>query len=376
MPPVTKSNPAVNLFKVRLIGLFIAISLCLTYFYQIRPWAMGIPGNSTNLWVFTADASLNKHVSSLYPPWRPRIGCLWIAGRLVDGIMKNGLINPQDYQSNNIIVLNVTSQQNQQVSGNYFYTEDYRNCFGLYHAAWLFLLFLILLFMVEDPVFVMFGCFAGLFYMLTPRAFYYSYPWDIPSMVFFTLSYLLWLRQRYAWMLGVIFIGTLFKETVAVTAFLFFFTNLNWRKRLLYFGAAAVSTFLLKIAVTMAVDGKIEIFTADVTSDGASGKFLTLVNSLHELFTPNVNHFIFLNAGTFLVALFLPMRTQIQKGTKAILLIFFAGQMLAGVMSEFRIMLEVLPVSILYLRRTLTDWTNPQPVPAVAQGKSANQGRK
>ena len=376
MQPPPKARLATNSIKVKLIGLFIAVSLCLTYFYQIRPWAMGIPGNSTNLWVFTADASLNQHVNSLYNTWRPRIGGLWIAGRLVDGIMKDGLINPQDYQSNNIIVLNVTSQANQQVIGNYFYTEDYRNCFGLYHAVWLFLLFLILLFMAEDPVFVMFGCFAGLFYMLTPRAFYYSYPWDIPSMVFFTLSYLLWLRQKYAGMLVVIFFGTLFKETVAVTAFLFFFTHLVWRKRFLYFGIAAVSTCLLKVAVTMAVDGKIEIQTAAVTSHGSSGTYLTMVTGLQEIFTPNVNHFIFLNAGTFLVALFLPMRTQIQKGTKTILIIFFAGQLLAGVMSEFRIMLEVLPVSILYLRRTLTDWTSPQPVPVVAQGKTASQGKK
>ena len=61
-----------------------------------------------------------------------------------------------------------------------------------------FLFFVMLLFMAEDPVFVILGCFAGLFYMLTPRAVYYSYPWDMPSMIFFTLSYLLWLKKRTA----------------------------------------------------------------------------------------------------------------------------------------------------------------------------------
>ena len=60
---------------------------------------------------------------------------------MVDGIVKDGLINLQDYQSNNIVVLNVQSQQGQQVFGNYFYTEDYRNTFGLYHAGWLFSVF-------------------------------------------------------------------------------------------------------------------------------------------------------------------------------------------------------------------------------------------
>src|SRR5690349_19701564 len=96
--------------KTKLIGLFIALSLSVTYFYMIRPWAMGMPGNSTNLWVFTADSKVSNHLSSLYKVWRPRIGGLWISGRMVDSIIKDGLINPQDYQSNNIVVVNVTSQ--------------------------------------------------------------------------------------------------------------------------------------------------------------------------------------------------------------------------------------------------------------------------
>jgi len=358
--------------KTKLIGLFIALSLSVTYFYMIRPWALGMPGNSTNLWVFTADSKVNNHLSSLYTVWRPRIGGIWLAGRMVDSIIKDGLINLQDYQSNNIVVLTVTSQQNQQVFGKYFYTEDYRDIFGLYHAAWLFLFFVLLIFLLEDPVFVMLGCFAGLFYMLTPAANYYSYPWDMPSMMFFTLSYLCWLKKRYPLMLVVIFTGTLFKETAAVTAVLFFFTDLNWKKRISYFLAAFVSTLLLKMAITAVVDGKIEILTQDLTRGDQSGKLMTLENNLPVLFGLRWNHFIFVNAGTFIAALFLPMRTKVETGTKAILLLFFCGQLLAGSMNEFRIMLEVLPVSILYLKHALEYWKGQLPVVSESKSKSSS----
>src|SRR5208282_6725512 len=89
-----------------------------------------------------------------------------------------------------------------------------------------------------------------------------------------------------------------------------------------------------------------------------------------NIFTPTVNHFIFVNAGTFLVALFLPMRTKIQRGTKAIILLFFAGELLSGSLNEFRIMLEVLPVSILYLKQTLDDWKQRVPATQGVENKS------
>lgn len=358
----TKTPILTNELKVKLIGLFIALSLSVTYYYLIKPWAMGVPGNSTNLWVFSATSHTNYHLDSLYKVWRPRIGGLYLSGRMVDGIVKDGLINLQDYQSNNIVVLGVQNQEGQQVFGKYFYAEDYRNIFGLYHAGWLFLFFVMLVFMVEDPAFIMLGCFAGLFYMLTPRANYYSYPWDIPSMTFFTLSYLLWVKRRYRLMLVVILFGTLFKETTAVTAVLFFFTDLSWKKRITYFLAAFFSTLLLKIAVTSAIDGRIEILTQDLTQGNSSGKLMTLWSNLQELLGPKWNHFIFVNAGTFVIAMFLPMRTKIEMGTKAVLLVFFCGQLLAGSLSEFRIMLEVLPVSILYLKQTLEGWKPKNPV--------------
>jgi hypothetical protein len=364
--------------KIRLIAVFVALSLSVTYYYIIKPWAMGVPGNSTNFMVFSAMSNASYHLNSLEEVWRPRVGGMWLAGRLVDGIVKNGLINLQDYQNNNIVVLNVQNQEGQQVFGNYFYTEDYRSAFGLYHACWLFLFFVMIIFFVEDPVFVILACFAGLFYMLTPNSGYYSYPWDIPSMTFFTLNYLLWKRKLYAWMLPVFAVGHFFKETVAVTAVLYFFTDLHWRKRIAYFAIAFVLTLLVKMVITEMVEGRIIIIT-QVRGGETHGFFSYLKHNfftyldanLKFIFSLQWNHFVFVNAGTFVLALFLPMRTKIEMGAKAILLLFFGGQLLAGCLNEFRVMLEVLPVSILYLKQTLDGWKEKIPVAQEVQNKSS-----
>jgi hypothetical protein len=85
--------------------------------------------------------------------------------------------------------------------------------------------------LADNPLFVIPLVFAGMVYTLTPTDNVVITPWDLPSMFFWTLSYLLWQRKQYIPMLAVIVLDTAFKETVAVTAFLFFFTTLSWRTR-------------------------------------------------------------------------------------------------------------------------------------------------
>ena len=321
--------------KVRLIALFIALSLSVTYYYIIKPLAMGTPGNSTNFMVFSAMSHADYHLNSLQEVWRPRVGGMWLSGLLVDSVVKEGQLK----------------------------VEDLQHVFGLYHACWLFLFFVMIIFLAEDPVFVIVACFAGLFYMLTPNAGYYSYPWDIPSMTFFTLNFLLWKKKLYTWMFLVFIIGQFFKETVAVTAVLYFFSDMSWRNKIRYFVLAFVFTLIVRLIITKIIEGHIVVIT-EVRQGETHGLFSYLKHNFFEYLMVNVrfllslqwNQFIFVNAGAFVVALFLPMRTKIEMGTKAVLLLFFCGQMVAGCLNEFRVMLEVLPVSILYLRQTLEGW--------------------
>jgi hypothetical protein len=196
-------------------------------------------------------------------------------------------------------------------------------------------------------------------------------------MTFFTLNFLLWKKKLYAWMLPVFVIGQFFKETVAVTAVLYFFTDLNWQKKIRYFALAFVLTIIVRLTITKLIEGHVVVIT-EVRQGETHGFFSYLRHNFFEYFVVNVkfllslqwNQFVFVNAGVFVVSLFLPIRTKIEMGTKAVLLLFFCGQMVAGCVNEFRLMLEVLPISILYLRQTLEGWKTKTAVTQEIERKS------
>ncbi|HYA78894.1 MAG TPA: hypothetical protein VED19_00105 [Candidatus Nitrosopolaris sp.] len=322
--------------RTKLMAAFIALSLCVTWFALMRAAANGNSKNSLTLYVFVADSHSRGHYDQLADVWKPRIGGNWIAGRLADTFAEDGRLTEAAYQ----------------------------NVFGAYNAGWLLLIFAALICWADNPLFVIPLVFAGLCYSLTPPDNVTFFPWDLPSMFFWTLSFLLWQRKHYPWMLATIVLGTVFKETVAVMAILFFFTTISWRRRWVFFGAAFVACLLLKLWISHAVMGQARIFTAD------SNGHLSF-NVLKGLFTAQLNHVIWVNGGTFIVALFLPMKALADKGTKLVLIAFFAGLtmacVLAGTDFEFRQFLDVLPVSALYLNRTIQNWRTSEASPGTFQ---------
>jgi hypothetical protein len=322
-----------NSFKLKLVAAFIALSLCATWFVFARAAAHGNDHDSLSLYIFVADSHIHGHYDKLADVWKPRIGGNWIAGRLCDAFAQDGDLAFPVYQ----------------------------NVFGFYNAAWLVLIFTALICLADNPLFVIPLIFAGMTYTLTPPDAVTITPWDLPSMFFWTLAFLLWQRRDYPWMLATIVLGTVFKETVAVTAFLFFFTTMNWRRRWEFFGVAFIGCLLLKLWITDSVLGQPRIFTADW--HGQPG-----FEVLKDFLAPHLNHFIWINAGTFVLALCLPTKTLEDKSTKFLLVAFFAGMtaacLLANTYFEFRQFLDVLPISALYLDRTIQRWKTTQVEPA------------
>lgn len=336
LKPCTAPRPCLELnrmktLKTKFVCSFVALSLAVTYYYIVKPFAMGTPGNGTNFWVFSAMSQSSPHLNTIYPVWRSRIGGMWISGKLVDSAVKDGQLR----------------------------IEDAQQVFGLYHAAWLFLFFLMLIFLVDDPLFAITACFACMLYMFTPKASYYAYPWDIPGMTFFTLNYLLWRQKRYNSMLWVMLVGYCFKETIILSGVLFFFTDLTKWSKVRYLAATAAIALVMKVGITLAIDGKISLVTNQFISGNQKNLFRdsTFFLNIKELTTPSLNHFIFVNGGTFIISLLLPMRTKIEKGTKAVIGIFSLAALLAGALNEFRIMLDILPISILAIREYLVSST-------------------
>jgi hypothetical protein len=352
-----------NTVKMKAMSLFIALSLSVTWYFTVRPLAMGIPGNATNFWVFSAMSKSNYHMDTL-GVWRPRLASLWITGRLLDSIVKNGQINAEDYQNHKIVLLKVERQDTQGAFGRYFYLNEYQNIYGVYHACWLFVLFCVMIVFLENPVFIILGTFAGLIYMLTPEAAYYAYSWDMPSVTIFMVCFFLWQRKKYNVMLAVLVAGTIFKETSAVTAVLYFFTDMPIWRRVKYFVGAIVLVFLLKIISMELYYGKIILVTQDIHAAGPIDELgwfysLTAWANFKALCTLTWNHFIWTNAGTCIIALFLPMRSLNEIGTKALILVFLLCQFFAGSVREFRDFLEVLPLTMIYLFNYINRLQNP-----------------
>jgi hypothetical protein len=321
-----------NSAKIKLLAVFLALSFCATWAVFTHAAAHGNDHNSFTLYIFVADSHIHGHYHELAQVWQARIGGNWIAGRLCDAFAENGDMTMPVYE----------------------------NVFAFYNVAWLLLIFAVLIFFADNPLFVIALVYAGMTYILTPPDNIVMTPWDLPSMFFWTVSYLLWQRKYYLPMVAVIVLGTAFKETVAVTAFLFFFTTLSWRARARLFGATFVACLLLKLWITYAVLGHARIFTAD--SLGHLG-----FQVFKDLIDPHINHFIWVNGGTFILALCLPMKTLIDRGTKFILVIFLLGMtaacILANTTYEFRQFLDVLPISVLYLERTIQQWRSNSSVP-------------
>jgi hypothetical protein len=348
-------KPASTSWQSRAIALFIAVALSVTWYYNVKVWAVGVPGNATNFVTFYAGSKTANHMDTL-GVWRARIGGLWITGKLFDSVVVNGEINMDDYKAGKILPLKADRQEGERVWGTYVYKEAYQNVFGLYHACWLFLFFVVLIIFLQNPLLVMFGTLAGMFYTLTPAAVYYSYAWDMPAIFFFTLGYFLWRQKQYNWILAVIFVGCPFKETTAVIAILYFFTDMPMKKRVIYFAGAAAMTLLQKIVIMEAYYHSMTVLTQNLHSAPEDAQGLaatTLGQNLKEFFSLKWNHFIFVNAGTLLISFCLPAHNKVQWGTKALLVVFFVCQALAGSFNEFRIMLEALPIALIYIAEYL-----------------------
>jgi len=318
-----------NAIKTKLAAALIALSLCPVWFLFSRAVAAGDQHSTQTPAVFSADSHLVEHYDydKLPVVFKPRVGGLWIAGRLLDAFSDGGRIT----------------------------ATAFRNAFGAYNAGWLFLIFVMLICLADNPVFVIPFVFAGMCCSFNSPGIATFYAWDLPAMFFFTLSCLLWERGKYIWMLAVILLGTVFKETIAVTALAFFFTRLGWKRRLVFFGVAFCGCFLIKLWISYAVLGHVQIFTQDLNAE-TPDKFFILKSNLTHVFSLSWGNPLLANAGSLALVLCLPMRTLIDRGIKCVIGAFLIGQLFAGNFPEFRIFMEVLPVSALYLSRTVQNW--------------------
>jgi TPR repeat protein len=328
LPERPRRNPLSGVRPLLLFELWVVLSLAVSYYYVTREYAMGYKNIPANTMTFEAGSHVrNFYFEQIDEVWKGRLAGMLLAGTLVD---------------------HVADKDNAFINDNQF-----ADTFGLYHAGWLLLLFLVITAALRNSLAVNLGIFAALMYNFTPAAGMRAYPWDIPATVFFTLAVLLYERRRIGLMLAVVCMGFFFKETVLLCAVLLFFNrSWNWWRNCLAFVAVVAFCLAGKKCLLLGLH-----LGTQTLAMGESTSWAGLVTNawgflqvnLGRLFSLQPNHVLFVNAGTLAAVLLLDWRTRKFWPYKLLIVLFVAGQLLYGMINEFRIFMEVLPLSWILL---------------------------
>jgi hypothetical protein len=327
-----------------LFELFVALSLCVAYFFLVRNYfAYGDPMSSN---VFTAGSE------KLYRMDQPIIGDVW-KGRL-SGLLLSGALIDFSLKEHNATEVQMGWLM---------------NVFGLYHAFWLLLLFLAVIFALRHSLLINLGIFAGLIYNFSPAAGPFFYSWDIPATLFFTLAVLFFERRQMWSMAAATCAGCFFKETVLVCALLTLFaSHWKWNKRMLMFFGIIIVYVLGKKFLLSQLDLRVAAFSMDNASNFVELLRPTiLIYNLKVLFSQTINHVIFANAGTLAAVLVLGWRKRFLP-YMTLIIVFLAGQFMYGMFNEFRIFMEVLPLSLILLSERWREYTGSSAVGGLSAG--------
>ena len=148
-------------------------------------------------------------------------------------------------------------------------------------------------------------------------------------------------------MVFAVLLGMGFKETILVASvFLLGMGSGSPTKRSLTFVSVLIACLAIKVTFNQ-LTGSGFFFVFD-TVNFSNGTWIPLSN-LRSLLDLRLNHVILVNAGTLLISLLLPVRDRRMLIFKAIVVAFFAGNFLLGIIDEYRIFLEVTPISLIYI---------------------------
>ena len=175
------------------------------------------------------------------------------------------------------------------------------------------------------------------------------YPWDMPALAVFALVVALVHRERSPhWILLAIWIGMGFKETAAVLSLFPLALDLSWRRRLLWAGATLLGCALVKVGIDVATQNSAVGFTMAFDSFYDEGPLWWW--NLREL---GEGYPLAINGGTLLAFLLLPNANRTLVTFKLIALTFFAGNFLFGVITEYRVWFEMIPLALYGLEWSL-----------------------
>jgi hypothetical protein len=332
------------------VELFVALSLTMSFFFMVRPTIHVAPDGNTisqQLFTYLSAHADPKEKQEIQLNWRKRLAGPMLSGWLLD-LRFNG--KPD------------------------FNGKEFENLFGFYQATWLFLLFLLLMLYRRDALLIMLGVFAGLMYYLSDPLYAQFYPWDLPTMFFFTLACLLYDSRRMGLLLAVVWMGALFKETTLCCALLILLgEHWPWRKRLAGFAGTVVGTLVTYQLLMWLFDMKAPIFAMNGAKSAHDLVWNSvMVSNIHTLFSLTPRHVLFANAGSLFILLLLPWRNRRDMVFKTLIVVFIVGEFFWGIINEFRIWYELLPLGWMIIADTVLQ-EHPGMQEAAALGNQGNR---
>ena len=307
----------------------ISCALCLMLYYEVKAIAPIAPHSAQTFIGYSQGIEFPVFESELGPmnlqkSWKPRLFSNMLGSLVTQHAVVDGAI-----------------------SG-----DQIAHLAGLYAAGWLALTFLLyIVFFGGASLIPILGTYAGVAFGYMPGIGDRIYPWDMPPVFFFTLFVCLLLKDKLPYFLIFLPIATLFKETAIVLSVAFLFVEGSAKKRLLLFAAAIALSVGAKFVADVITQSQGR-FTLDTRMLQANIRYTLSGEFPHKewyTWVSRINHPVFINAG-LLVAFFLyPFQSRNAWMLRTIVIIFVVGTLFWGVIFEFRIWYELIPILLVPL---------------------------
>lgn len=299
------------------VPLIVSLSLSVVLERQVRQIALSHRDNFVTFHSFSAGL---EEYQELRPEWRTRFLSNLLAGRLVN-LVEAGFAPPDPDAAMGRIT-------------------------AIWTAGWIMLVFgIYIAFLREESLLFILGTFCAVSFAYSPvLGSTRTYPWDLPALFWFATAVVLLKSNRLHLLAFLVPIATLFKETALLIPLVFLiWGNIPWRRRVTLCVLSMLAGLAAKGIVDLVTGSPIPLITMTLSDAHTEPRLLTNLRLISEL---RVNHPLFINSGLLAALLLLPVTDRRILGWKVIALLFIAGNMLFGIINEYRIWLELVPPSL------------------------------
>jgi hypothetical protein len=320
------------------IPLVISLSLSIVFAAQARRIASA---DSDNAKAFRSFVAGLEEYKQLRQEWRTRVLSNYLAGKLLRLVGVVARVPAED--------------------------APIGRTASIWAAGWLMFVFsLYVAYFRQRSLLYILGTFCALSFAFTPGiGSTRVYPWDLPALFWYAVAVILLKSKRMLLLASLVPIGVLFKETALLIPVVFlFWEDVPWRRRLVLCTLSLSAGLAAKGIADLVTGSPIPLLTMTLSDPLKEPR---LLRNLQLLFELRIDHPVFANSGLIAVLLLLPCSDRRILGWKVLAVLFIVGNMLFGVINEYRIWLELVPPSLhaidLHIRSVLGSKPAALPLP-------------